>query len=372
MTRWATGKRVTNRPLLRRFIPAAILFAAVLPGCASARSMMAFRQVDPMAGAPKLQNVSNPHIDDLVSHLNRNVDRIQSWRANSVRIQAANWSLSGRLAVEKDRHVRLVVTSPLGNEVDMGSNDERFWVWSRRMEPAFVTCRHENTEAARQTLGIPFEPEWLMQALGVSSIPTTGVKMEVDLADQKARLIQQVTSAHGKPLRRVVLVDIKKGKGVIVEHALYDYFGKPLALAKLKDHRLDRESGVVLPHKVSLDWPEQQMHMSMDLGKIQVNPSSIPSQLWDMPEFPGFQVVELDAELPATRISAAVQMGPIETAEEEEFAQDLDLIDREENPSHAVAAGHSRIQDDEDEEPKKSADANDSKKTKSTDNDWSE
>ena len=278
---------------------------------------MSNRHRDPMAGAPRLKNPSNPPLEEVVAHLNRNTDRIQSWRANSVRIRADRFSLSGTIAVEKGRHLHLVVNSIRGNEVDLGSNDERFWVWSREMEPSFVTCKHENMEAARQQLGIPFEPDWLMQALGVAPLPTTGVTMEADPVNEQARLVEQVVSAHGQPLRRVVLVDLKRG--IVLEHSLYAYNGGRIALAKLSDHRLDKSTGVVLPHRVTLDWPQSKMSMTMSLGDVQINPTSIPSQVWEMPEVRNCEIVHLDSNVRRGNIATAIRpespvhLGTIET-----------------------------------------------------------
>jgi hypothetical protein len=344
----------------------AMLLAITQFGCVSSRAMFAGRGRDRMAGAPRLRNANHPELEDVVTHLNKNTDLIQCWRANNVRIRTGNFTLSGTLAVEKGNHVRLVVSSPMGNEVDLGSNDERFWVWSRRLEPAFVTCKHENMDVARQALGVPFEPEWLMEALGVSPLPTSGVTMQMD--NQQARLVQQVVSAHGRPLRRVVLVDLKKGNGIVVEHSLYDYDGKRIALAKLSGHYLDKQTGAVLPTRIMLDWPQNQMQMTMDLGKIQVNPTSIPRQIWAMPELPGYQVVDLDAQLPPTRIAAqsrsGVDLGSIETSPSDTDENEMPRWSDGIRPS-VDSAGHSVLSNDADE-------PDESEATSRADDDWGE
>ena len=265
--------------------------------------MMWKRHRDPMAGAPCLKNISNPPIEEVVEHLNQNTDRIHSWQAKKVKIRVDKFSFHGMIAVEKDRRLRLLVNSMRGSEVDLGSNDERFWVWAREMEPGFVTCRHENMDAARHRMGIPFEPDWLMQTLGVTRLPTTGVSIEVDPEHEQARLVEQIVSAHGLPLRRVVLVDLKRG--IVLEHSLYNNDAVRIALAKLSDHRLDQESGSVLAHHITLDWPQSKMTMTMDLGEVQINPTSISSDRWELPEIQNTQVVHLDAGIPSKPISAA-------------------------------------------------------------------
>jgi hypothetical protein len=257
-----------------------------------------------------------------------------------VRITAEGWSLAGTIAVEKGRHLRLEVTSLRGKEVDLGSNDERFWIWSREMDPGFVTCKHENMEIARQQVGIPFEPDWLMQALGVAPLLTSGVTMQTDPANEQIRLVEHIVAAHGQPLRRTVVVDLKKG-GVVTEHGLYDYNSRPIALARLSDHRMDKESGVVLPHRVIIELPQNKMVMTMSLGDILVNPKSIPSVVWQMPHMRDCEVVNLDAGIPSggirmvTRPDTSEPMegaGPIETIrshDDHNFMRDDLLRDEE-------------------------------------------
>lgn len=310
---------VKNRIPFRRFAVSFVLASVAcgfLPGCLVARGMLAIHQRDPLAGAPRLRNARNPRVEEVVAHLNQNTERIQSWRANRVRITADGWLLSGTIAVEKGRHLRLEVTSMRGKEVDLGSNDERFWVWSRDMDPGFVTCKHENLERAREMVGIPFEPDWLMQALGVESIPTTGVTMQSDPANEHVRLVEHIVSAHGQPLRRAVVVDLKKG--IVVEHSLYNYNSVPIATAKLSDHRHDKDSGVVLPHRVVIELPQNKMAMTMCLSGVQVNPNSIPSTVWEMPHIRDCQVVNLDAGIPTGGIRMVTRPDNSESTEDSE------------------------------------------------------
>ena len=289
----------------RSLLLVALIAGCILPGCTATRGMLARRHPDPMAGAPCLQNVRNPPLEEVVSHLNRNTDRLQCWQANRVGVKYDKWTFTGMIAVEKGRHLRLVVNSLRGNEVDLGSNDERFWVWCRDMDPSFVTCKHENMDAARQQMGIPCEPDWLMQALGVEPLPTSGVTMETDPSNEQARLEEKVLSAHGLPLRRDILIDLKRG--IVLEHSLYNYDGVRIARAKLTDHRLDKTSGVVLPHKVVLDWPQNKMSLTLTLGEVRINSGAIASRLWEMPESTNSQVVHLDSGVKPKTISMGIR-----------------------------------------------------------------
>ena len=303
---------ISIRSATLRAFALALALITTLPGCVGFRGFGWRHAVDPLAGAPRPRWAEDPQVEEVVDHLNRNVNKLEAWRANSVRIRANNMPLSGTLAVERGRHLRLVVNSIAGNEVDMGSNDELFWVWAKRMPPPeYVYCRHEHTEAVRQAMGIPFEPEWLMQALGVSPLSSKDTKLEIEPTARQARLVQQVTSAHGHPLRKVILVDLPRG--VILEHSVYDYNGKPIAIARLDEHQLDKASGVVIPRRVKLDWPQSDMSLVMHLGQIEVNPKGIPSQIWDMPKMHGYRVVDLGTKVRAgTRVADRETESPVE------------------------------------------------------------
>lgn len=259
-------------------------------GCAS---FSVFRRPHPQYSAlPRPRFSQDPQLEEVVDHLNRNVNKLHGWRASSIKIRANNLpGLSGSLVVEENQHLRMFVNSPMGHEVDMGSNDDVFWVWAKRMEPQYVFCRHEQIDVARQSLGVPFEPQWLMQALGVAPLETQGLEMQVDPVSRQARLIQPMVSAHGQTLQKVMMVDL--ANGVITEHSIFDARGQKMAQALMSDFRVDKQSGAVLPHRVRLEWPQSQMILVMNLGQIDVNPKGIPSQTWDMPSMRGVQVVDL-------------------------------------------------------------------------------
>ncbi|WP_010583303.1 hypothetical protein [Schlesneria paludicola] len=334
--------RRANRSTAKSVLHVFIVFAFVtsLSGCAGRRGMLIMGTRDPMAKAPRLSCGSDPQMEEVVAHLNRTTDRLQSWRASNVKIRTKGVpvTLSGQLAVEKMHRVRLVVSSPLGTEFDLGSNDQRFWVWSRQPEPAFVTCKHENIDAVRQSYGVPFEPSWLMEALGVSPLPTSGVQLEMLPTKEELRLVQQFYSAHGKPLRRVVLVNLKKG-GIITEHSLYDYNGAPIAIAKLGAHHYDK--GIVLPHRIELNWPGNDLSVTMDLGKVDINPTSIPSQVFEMQEHRGCEMIQLDADLPQRRLAVR--------PEGREGLEGLEALESyDEGPMHNAPAEFSGHDDDRD------------------------
>jgi hypothetical protein len=323
-----------------------VILGSVLSGCVTARNMISRKPIDPMAEAPRLRYANSPTCEQVVAHLNRNCGAIEGWKTNDVRIRAKGVSipLSGRLAIERDTHVRLVVSSPRGTEVDLGSNDERIWVWSRE-NGQVVTCKHENMDFVRQTDGIPFETDWLMQVMGVAPVPSLGVQFETAPTNDEARLVLPIVSAHKQQFRRVIVVDLKN-RGVVTEHSLYDYYGNRIAFAKLSHHRYDEKTGTVLPHRVVLDWPRNQLGVTMELGKIEINPRTIPQEVWVMPQFPKTEIVNLDEHARHTRVATRpggmVHLNTIEDTPQDDD-DNLSANEDDEMSSKSDTVGHSKV-----------------------------
>lgn len=278
------------------FVAVMVLSMTIPTGCAGLRGMGLRR--DPMANT-KCVLGQNPTLEEVVAHVNANVDKIQSWKADTVNIQANSGGLSipvkGHFYVEREHRLRLMVESFAGAEVDFGSNDDIFWIWSKRGNgnhpPAIFYAAHTDLDLAQQQFPIPFEPKWLMEALSVAPLASEGVRMEGAPGIAEIRLVSEHTLPSGQPVKKVVLVDACHGR--VMEHSTYDANNRPLIRVRMGDHRIDKNTGAMLPRYVKLDWPQQEMSMEMTILQIEVNPPSIASSVWDMPKMEKTQVVNL-------------------------------------------------------------------------------
>jgi hypothetical protein len=240
----------------------------------------------------------NPTVDDVLVHLNANTARVQSWRCTDVKIRSSGplglpVTLSAMLAVETPRHFRLLAHSMAGNEGDLGSNDERFWFWVRRADPPYIfTCRHDRVHIAQKQLRLPFRPDWMMEALGVVRIDPGEIGLETDPRQPHlVRLIRHRTSPQGQAVRQMTVVDVRQG--ILLEHHLWDGAGQPVAHARFQRHQRCAATGAVLPHRIELDWPQEQLGLSLELGQIEVNPGALPTTTFEVPEIEGSPEVDL-------------------------------------------------------------------------------
>lgn len=241
---------------------------------------------------------------DLVAHLNRNIDQINAWRCQNVAIKVHGNSilapsLTAKLAIERPRNFRLQASMPIGGNdlVDLGSNDERFWFWMRNDEdPAIVTARHDCLREAQQALPLPFEPDWLIEALGVIPLDESEIDFEKHPTDPKRVFFRRKRKApDGSPVELVSTVDTCKG--VIVDHSLSDRAGNMIALAHMGDHYHDGKTGLVLAHVVELSWPQTKMGLRLTMGAIEVNPVTLSSKQFAMPVIANCRVEDIGGEV---------------------------------------------------------------------------
>ena len=254
-------------------------------GCASTRG------TDPWGGVATLP----PDLSkaELVAHVNRQATRLSGWRCRDLRVTVPGMpSAGGSLCVTYPRNLRLQVRAMTVPVADIGSNADRMWFWVK--DPAVgrtaetLTCRHASFDAVRARANVPFDPDWLMEVLGVAPIDPRCVAL------QKApdggplwHLVSHRTNPDGRRVTRVIHVDAAHGQ--VLAHELRDATtGTLIGRATLQDHRRCPKTGMVLPHRIELDWPAGGTGpMTLALGEIEVNPTDFRAVRWVMPTHRG-------------------------------------------------------------------------------------
>jgi hypothetical protein len=128
-------------------------------------------------------------------------------------------------------------------------------------------------------LPIPFRPDWLMEVLGVIPMDPAQFELQEHPGDAGQLVLRsEQSAADGSSVVRVVTVDAKRG--VVVGQALWSADGRLIAQAKLSDHRTDKATGVVLPHRIELSYPDAQAEMALTIKDIEVNPTQVSANTW--------------------------------------------------------------------------------------------
>jgi hypothetical protein len=268
---------------------------------------------------------TTPTLEQVINTINTNTSLVHNFTSmqGTLTVPGAP-ALSMTLSMEPPRRFRLRATMVVtGPEVDLGSNEELFWVWIRRTQPpALYYCRHDQfaSSAARQLM--PVAPEFIPEAMGL---------VRFNPADQPqgpfpvgANRLQIQSVYHGAlgELRKVTVVDSLRG--VVLEQHLYDARNARVASSFNSNFHRDPVTGAVLPRHVEIQYPVTQFDLKIDMVDMQINmlgPQN--AQLWVKPDYPGFPNVNLaDPNLPIASAgnlsgvprppagSAAVTMAP--------------------------------------------------------------
>ena len=259
-------------------------FAAILvlpsAGCRSTRS------VDPWGGRTLAADLTK---DQLVAHLNRQAENLSGWRCRNVRVNVPGMPpAAGRLVVTYPRNLRLQVSAFTRPVADIGSNADRMWFWVADPSPTrtaeTITCRHASFDAVRARANVPFDPDWLMEVLGVAPIDPRCVELrKAPDGGPLWHLVSHRTNPDGRRVTRIIHVDAAHGQ--VLAHELRDAATQRLiGKAALQDHRRDSQTGMVLPHRIELHWPAGETGpMTLTFGEIDVNPTDLRADQWTMP-----------------------------------------------------------------------------------------
>jgi hypothetical protein len=265
--------------------------------------------------------------EQIVAAVNQNSARIQSLSVSGAAITIPGTLglpiLNGNIAAERPRRFRLTAgTAVSGPEIDIGSNDELFWVWvARNRPPAIYFCRHSQFATSNIRQMMPVEPSWLLAALGMVEIdPASVFDGPVPRPDGKVELRTWMASASGA-LQRVLVIDARSAQ--VTEQYIYEPNGTLVASAIAESHRYDEAAQVTLPQRLSIELPTANLRFKIDLGAVAVNrlPGD-PQQLWTMPTYQGYPLIDLGGaangtplpgQLPAVQSPALTSQPPIGT-----------------------------------------------------------
>ena len=235
----------------------------------------------------------SPTLEQVIRVVNYNSSQIHSFSTDEAVLSVPGMpSLRTNIAFERHRRLRLRAgTGITGAELDMGSNDELFWIWIKRQPPLYY-CRHDQFALSPARRMLPIDPEWLIEALGIAELDP-GLAHQGPFPQPGGRLeIRTVRQTADGPATKITLVDA--ATGVVVEQRVHDSQGLLVARASASRHRRDPMSGLIMPGVVKIECPRAQLSMWLELGKVDINsPRGNPAELWAMPRFRDWPTVDL-------------------------------------------------------------------------------
>jgi len=234
-------------------------------------------------------------LDQVIASVHDNTQRVRSYMAPQAVLAARGVPrLAAQVACEPPRRFRLrAQTSVTGSELDIGSNDDLFWLWIRRHQPpVMLFCRHDQYAQSSARRLLPLRADWMPELLGLVSFrPDDRHEGPFQLPDGRLEIRSRIAASEGELLKST-LVDATTG--LVVEQHLFTPTGERLASVRTSKHRVDPPSGAALPRFVEVSWPASGVDFQLELTSITTNtPSTDPGQLWQMPAYEGYEPVDL-------------------------------------------------------------------------------
>lgn len=250
-----------------------VLLAAGCNGWINRRDSVA--STAPTADAPA------PPVEQLVSYLNDCAGRLKSVQSNGMWLDCKQGkqpiSLEANMVCEKPRNFRLMGVIAGQPEVDIGSNNDEFWYWIKHDDPPYLYhCGYDAMAKGNVRMPFPFQPDMVVAGLGMRPYDADVNKYELKVLPRTLELSENVVSAQGQTVRMVTIfnrtpVDPNKGAPQVTDFVLRDAKGQDICKATVLNVQVDQGTGAVVPRKVRLSWPAQQLELSMTLRTVIVN-----------------------------------------------------------------------------------------------------
>lgn len=217
----------------------------------------------------------------LVEYLNNNAGRVQSLSGADIDLTCSQGiksiGLMAKMVAQKPRNFRMGGVVLGKDVVDLGSNDQEFWWWIDKSDPYQFFCSYKDwNEGKVQGINFPFQPEWIMEAMGLGPYGPPE-KYQVESDANTIKLVEKVRSPQGKTFKKVIVFNRRPQappNPQVMEYKLIDDgTGKDICVAQIQSTQLDKTTNAILPARMEFRWPEMNVKMAMRLeNRLNVNP----------------------------------------------------------------------------------------------------
>jgi hypothetical protein len=227
---------------------------------------------------PTPATYKTPSAESLVQYLNDNAKLVSAVQSTSMDIDCKQGrdsaiGLSGQMLCQKPHNFRLRAVVMGMPEVDIGSNNGEFWYWIKRAKPNYVYhCGYRDLAKGKVNVPFPFHPDMIVAALGMAEYDPAK-KYQVRESARYLELIEDAVSPQGQPVQKITVFNRMQATSAsqpqVVAHVLKDARGGLICQATIHQVKKDRGTGAMLPTKVTLQWPAQQLKMTLSLYDVQ-------------------------------------------------------------------------------------------------------
>ena len=239
---------------------------------------------------------------ELLQHIAANSQKFRQL-SSDVRISLDGTpQLRGTMQLELPKRLRIKAgvmgVSQFG--VDVGSNENNFWVWTKvnlpRQKPAIFYASHEGYKqvAASARSAIPLEPVWLLEGLSLIAFEETDVHQGPEVTPEGYLRLYSMRKTPSGHNTRVTLIHPQQG--TVLQQSLYDAQNRLIAYTNSTNYRTFADRNLSLPEKVEMYLFQhgQQVKMVIETSDYQFDSLfGDPNQMWSMPQPEGIQSVDL-------------------------------------------------------------------------------
>lgn len=237
-----------------------------------------------------------PNLEQIVYAVNANSHRVQQLQTDGAKLTVAGFPpLRADMALEQPRRFRLraQLTGVTGPEIDMGSNNEEFWLWVKRADPpAMYFARHAEFSRSAARNITPMEPEWLIEALGLVNFDPGGEHQGPFASGQgRVEIRSKIPTAEGELTKITWIHDTY---GWVLEQQVRDQQGQLLAVAQASNFQFYPSDGVSLPHTLQIQLPPANLTFQLEISRYLINRlATSPEEVFTRPQIDGYPVVDL-------------------------------------------------------------------------------
>src|SRR5262249_39477038 len=199
---------------------------------------------------------STPTAAELVSYLNENACRIHNLEFEDVEVDCSqglqSFHLRGHMAAQQPRNFRMQIQLAGSTAGDIGSNDQEFWFWVSKNEPPYLYhCSYQDFERGNVQLPFPFQPDWVIEALGLGEYQANKNYSVVP----RGNTIQLIEAANaGGKLGKKITVFTRNGNtGHVSQYVVLDAKNREVCTAQITRVQQDQTTGAIIPREIVLN-----------------------------------------------------------------------------------------------------------------------
>jgi hypothetical protein len=243
--------------------------------------VLKLNEPSPIVQLPELKQLiqipESTKVPDLINEFNQINSEISSFSATDVYVKiwenSIRFKISGSMYYEKTNNFRMKVWSIMGQEMDIGSNNDIFWYWSRRdRNPGVYYATYNDYQKTR--LKTPFNPVFMRESLGIDQIDVTNAKISEN--EKYVTITWKKTNASNQEVLYSMFLSKsnKRMDGIIIS----DLVGKILVSCKI-------EYQGILPQRIVYDWQEEKKYLVVEFLNPLINRTHWLSDNWEMPRY---------------------------------------------------------------------------------------